>query len=115
MTKESQTLDQSFKLTGSLDVVSPDKEEVVSGTPELVWNDDSGEDHYEIRVYDAFGTLIWEKLDVPGVSGDKTVNVPYEGPALESGMLYQFRATSIKQGGTPISITEDLRGVFLYQ
>ena len=112
---KSFTIAESFKVTGALDVVSPDKEQVVSGTPTLVWNDDSGEDHYEIRVYDAFGTLIWEKVDVPGVSGDKTVEVTYGGPALESGMLYQFRAVSIKQGGTPIAITEDLRGVFLYK
>jgi hypothetical protein len=41
------------------------------------------------------------------------VEVPYEGPALEPGTLYQFRATSIKQGGTPLARTEDLRGVFV--
>jgi hypothetical protein len=29
-------------------------------------------------------------------------------------MIYQFRATSIKDG-VPISQTEDLRGVFLYE
>jgi hypothetical protein len=108
-------ISDGFKVTGSLDVVSPDKEEVVSGTPVFVWNDDSGEDHYEVRVFDAYGNLVWEKTDVPGVSGDQTVEVTYEGPALESGLLYQFRALAIKQGGTPISITEDLRGVFLYQ
>jgi hypothetical protein len=107
-------LSQSFKVTGSLEVVSPDAEQVVSGMPTFVWQDDSGEDHYEIVVYDAFGNLVWEKLDVPGVSGDKNVEVPYEGPALEAGLLYQFRATSIKQGGSPISRTEDLRGVFVY-
>lgn len=110
---ESIELTQSFKVTGSLEVVSPDREEVVSGTPTFVWNDDSGEDHYEVVVYDAFGNLVWEKLDVPGVSGSKTVEAPYEGPALEPGTLYQFRATSIKQGGTPLARTEDLRGVFV--
>jgi len=106
---------QSFKVTGALDVVSPDKEAVVSGVPKFVWGDDSGENHYEVRVYDAFGTKVWEKTDVPGVSGSMTVTVDYGGPALKSGMLYQFRATSIKQGGAPIAITEDLRGVFLYK
>jgi hypothetical protein len=79
-----------------------------------VWEDDSGEDHYEVVVYDAYGNLIWEKLDVPGVSGSKTVTQAYEGPALAPGMLYQFRATSIKNGGSPISRTEDLKGVFLF-
>jgi hypothetical protein len=47
------------------------------------------------------------------VSGSKTVEVVYEGPALEPGLLYQFRATSIKGGGSPLSRTEDLRGVFV--
>lgn len=108
-------ISSGFKVTGSLDVVSPDKEEVVSGTPKFVWKDDSGEDHYELRVFDAYGNKIWEKLDVPGVSGGQTVTVDYAGPTLTSGTLYQFRATSIKLGGTAIAVTEDLRGVFLYK
>jgi hypothetical protein len=106
-------LPESFKITGSLDVISPDGEQVVAGTPTFVWVDDSGEDHYEVVVYDVFGNLVWEKLDVPGVSGGGEVMVPYEGPALQPGLLYQFRGTSIKQGGTPLSRTEDLRGVFV--
>ena len=39
----------------------------------------------------------------------------YGGPALKAGMIYQFRATSIKNGGSPISLTEDLKGVFVYK
>jgi hypothetical protein len=81
----------------------------------LTFADDSGEDHYEIHVFDAFGNLVWEDLAVPGVSGNRDVEVPYAGPPLASGMIYQFRATSIKQGGAPIARTEDLRGVFLYE
>jgi hypothetical protein len=110
----SFTMQESFKVTGALDVVSPDNEEAVSGTPTFVWNDDSGEDHYEVRLFDAYGNLVWEDLMVPGVSGDQTVEVVYGGPALESGLIYQFRASSIKQGGSTIAITEDLRGVFFY-
>ncbi|MBI4950405.1 MAG: hypothetical protein HY908_00080 [Myxococcales bacterium] len=112
---QSMSISEGFKITGSLDDVSPDAEEVVSGTPTFVFADDSGEDHYEIAVYDVFGTLVWENLAIPGVSGSATVSVDYAGPPLASGMLYQFRATSIKGGGTPLSRTEDLRGVFLYQ
>jgi hypothetical protein len=112
---QNLTISEGFKVTGALDVVSPDKEQVVSGTPDLVWVDDSGEDHYEIVVFDAFGTLIWEDLAIPGVSGSANVTVPYAGPPLTSGVLYQFRATAIKQGGTAIARTEDLRGTFLYQ
>lgn len=106
------TVEESFKVTGSLDVQSPDGEEEVTGTPTFVWADDSGEEHYELAVYDAFGHLIWEDTEVPGVSGSKTVSVSYGGEALQQGMVYQFRATSIKNGGCPISRTEDLRGVF---
>jgi hypothetical protein len=108
-------IEQSFKVTGSLDVLRPDKEERVGGTPTFSWDDDSGEDHYELVVFDAVGNKVWEDLAVPGVSGAKSVDVAYGGPPLSSGLLYQFRATSIKQGGAPVSRTEDLRGVFLYR
>ncbi len=112
---QNVTLSESFKVTGSLNDVSPDGEEVVTGTPTFQWEDDSGEDHYEVRVFDAYGNMVWEKTDVPGVSGNMTVSVDYGGPPLVSGSIYQFRAVSIKNGGTPISITEDLKGVFLYK
>ena len=105
-----------FKITGALTTVSPGKDaiEEVMGTPAFVWGDDSSEDHYEIRLFDAYGKKVWEDLAVPGVSGAKDVTVNYAGPALTPGMIYQFRATSIgKNGGIPISQTEDLRGVFV--
>lgn len=108
-------LADGFKVTGALAVVGPDDEAVVSATPTLQWEDDSSEDHYEVRVVDAFGNELWNKNDVPAVMGNKSVSVTYGGPALESGGLYQFRATSIKRNGQPISTTEDLRGVFLVE
>jgi hypothetical protein len=103
---------ESFKITGALAVVSPDNEEPVAATPTFVWVDDSSEDHYVLSVYDAFGTLVWEDPAVPGVSGGKNVSVAYAGPPLLSGMVYQFRATSIRKSTCAISRTEDLRGVF---
>ena len=109
------SISEGFKVTGALDVISPDGEEVVSGTPQLVWADDSGEDHYEVRVFDAYGNEVWADTAVPGVSGNKNVTVDYGGPPLKSGLLYQFRAVSIKGGGSAIAMTEDLRGVFLYE
>jgi hypothetical protein len=112
---QSMSISQGFKVTGSLDHPTPDGEEVVSGTPTFTWDDDSSEDHYEVRVFDAYGNKIWEDTAVPGVSGNKTVSVTYGGPALKSGGLYQFRAVSIKKNGTAIAMTEDLRGVFLYK
>ncbi len=105
-------LDESFKITGALDVVAPDGEEVVSATPTFEFADDSGEEEYSLVVFDALGNLVWEQTGIPKVTGSATVSVPYEGPALVSGEIYQFRATSFKSGGAPISRTEDLRGVF---
>ena len=106
----------SFKVTEALAVVSPgaDEIETVSGTPTFSWADDSSEDSYTVVVYDALGNLIWEEEGIAGPGGNADAEVEYGGPALEPGMIYQFRATSIKDG-VPISQTEDLRGVFLYE
>ena len=110
-------LAESFKVTGALAVTSPGAEtpEVVSGAPTFVFEDDSSEDYYIVRVFDVFGALVWEDATIPGVSGSATVEVKYGGPALTPGMYYQFRATSArdKGGGSAISQTEDLRGVFI--
>ena len=104
---------ESFKVTEALEVVFPgaDGPELVSEPPTLTWADDSSEDGYEVVVYDALGNLVWERTDIPNVTGNNDVEVPYEGPALIPGMIYQFRGTSVKDG-TRISRTEDLRGVF---
>jgi hypothetical protein len=113
----SQAIATSFKVTGALRVVSPGASmlEEVSGKPSFVWGDDSSEKSYQLRVFDAFGNTVWENLMIPSVSGSATVTAPYGGPALKEGMIYQFRATSIKQSGSAIATTEDLRGVFSYK
>jgi hypothetical protein len=112
------TLGQSFKVTEALDVIAPGAEEPeeVTSAPELVWQNDTSEAWYEVRVFDAFGELVWEDLSVPAVSGQSPpISVTYGGP-LEPGMYYQFRAMSWRQPSgqpaSPISATEDLRGVF---
>lgn len=112
------TLSEGFKVTEHLAVVSPGATgpEVVDGSPTFVFADDSSEDRYEVVVFDAFGELVWSKDDVDRVTGSGNVEVPYEGPALEPGMYYQFRATSWRDrpnDSGPISRTEDLRGVFV--
>ncbi|HEY5956288.1 MAG TPA: hypothetical protein VIV60_07040, partial [Polyangiaceae bacterium] len=109
------TLAESFKITGALDVVSPDNEQVISGVPSLIWVDDSSEDYYTVSVYDAFGSLVWQNPSVPSVNGGKNVSVAYAGPALVPGMFYQYRASSIRKNDCAISRTEDLRGVFQVQ
>lgn len=111
------TIDQSFKVTGALAVVSPGKDapEAVDAAPDLVWADDSSEDGYDLRVFDAFGNEVWQSLELPAVKGSANVTVKYEGP-LDPGIYYQFRVSSWRQPGkgdrAPISATEDLRGVF---
>ena len=113
---QDQTVGESFKVTEALDVISPgrDEPEGVASAPTLRWEDDSSEKFYEVRVYNAYGDEVWNDLMVPEVSGAGEVSVQYGGP-FEDGMYYQFRATSFREPGgmvTPISTTEDLRGVF---
>lgn len=111
-----QALTQSFKVTGALDVMKPGANaiEEVMGTPTFVWEDDSSEDLYKVKVFDALGTLVWETEGVFDPGGSKPATVDYGGDPLLPGMIYQFRATSVK-GGVPISQTEDLKGVFVYR
>ena len=113
----SATLDQSFKVTAALGIVSPgaDAPEAVTEKPDLVWEDDSSEEGYDLRVFDALGNEVWQSLGLPPVKGSANVTVPYAGP-LDPGMYYQFRVISWRKPAkgeqTPIAATEDLRGVF---
>lgn len=112
------SLAESFKITGALEVMSPgaDAPEWIPEAPTLVWADDSSEDGYHLWVWDAFGTLVWEVPEVPRVTGNNEVSVAWAGPALQTGMAYQFRAASYhdENGQVFISRTEDLRGVFFF-
>jgi len=115
--QEETALDESFKVTEALGVISPgrDQPEAVESAPTLTWADDSSEEWYEVRVFDAFGNEVWNDLMVPSVSGSSEVTLAYEGP-LDPGMYYQFRVSSWSQSGNgdaaPKAATEDLRGVF---
>ncbi len=105
-------LSEGFKITEALAVISPGAsgpELITNPTPTFTWEDDSSEDNYDVVVLDTFGNEIWS-TSILGTSGTNP-SVVYAGPALESGMYYQFRATSSKSG-CELSQTEDLRGVF---
>jgi hypothetical protein len=111
------TLPTGFKVTGALAVRGPGPdlpEGITTATPVFKWADDSSEDGYEIRVFDSFGTKIWENLAVAKVTGSPDVTATYAGPALQPGMYYLFQSLSyrIKTGRVAISRTEDLRGIF---
>jgi hypothetical protein len=108
---------ESFKVTEALDVKEPGAEapEAISGTPSFTWADDSSEDSYSLVVYNAFGDLIWENDSIERVTGSEWVTLEYGGSALDTGMYYQWRVTSINKKGVPLSTTEDLRGLFFIQ
>jgi hypothetical protein len=108
-------LSASFKITGALDVRMPgmNAPEAITGTPTFVFASDPGADNYSVVVFDSLGNTVWNQPTInAGHSGD--VSVPYAGPALMSGMFYQFRGTSY-HNSVAISQTEDLRGVFFLQ
>jgi hypothetical protein len=114
------TLAQSFKVTGALAVISPGAQgvdEMPAGTINLAWADDSSEDGYELRVYDALGTLVHEDDMIPSVSGGAKVQYALDAKSFAPGMLYQFRVWSWRtkarqMSRTYIAASEDLRGVF---
>ena len=117
----TQDTGTGFKVTGALAVISPgaDDMEVIKTTdPTFQWEDDSSEDGYEVRVFNALGEKVHENLSIPKVTG-ANVSYTWTGASLQPGMIYQFRAVSWrdKKGGTKtyISATEDLKGVFRYQ
>ena len=111
-----KTLDAGFKITEALTVMKPGAGEVpevmASNALSFSWKDDSSEDRYTLELFDSRGNMVWN-VGVPKQTGGD-VAVPYNGPALQSGALYQFRATSFHRD-VPISQTEDLRGVFQMQ
>jgi hypothetical protein len=106
-------LDSAFKITGALDVVTPGAEfaEAVSGTPSFSWVDDSSETGYQVQVFDSFGEEVWNTQIASSSGADPVLS--YGGPALQSGMYYQFRVMSLRKNNEcQISLTEDLKGVF---
>src|SRR5690606_15774129 len=72
---------ESFKVTEALAVISPGAEglEEVAEVPELVWAQDSSEDGYHLRVYDAFGTLVHEDLTIGPGSGSQPIRYDLAG------------------------------------
>jgi hypothetical protein len=116
---ESVAMSQSFKITEHLAIVAPGAQdpERVSGAVTFSWVDDSSEDRYELELYTALGDLVWEQRAILPGRGGANVELPYDGPELLPGMVYQFRVTSFRDRNgvtTAISRSEDLRGVFEY-
>lgn len=110
----------AFSVTDALAVVSPGATglERLPAPTTFSWQDDSGEDGFEFRLYDTYGELVFEDVDVPKHTGSQTVSYAPSLPALAPGMIYQFRVKSWKDdamapgGRTYLSQTEDLLGAF---
>lgn len=120
MAGQEFNIETAFKLTLPLDVVSPgaDGIETLAAAPVLEWADDSSEDGYEVRLYNAFGEVVYMDDAIPKVSGAATVSVDLSGETLDPGMIYQFRAVSFKDGANGreyLSATEDLKGTFVFE
>ena len=112
-------ISESFKVTEALEVISPgaDGLEIVNTVPDLVWAQDSSEDGYEVRVFDALGNLVHEDTMVPDGAGSEPITYVLDGRVtLTPGMIYQFRVVSFadspSMGRQFRSATEDLKGVF---
>jgi len=108
------TVSSMFKVTEALEIFSPGATgpEAVDpmSTLDLVFAQDSGEQSYDVIVYDAFGNEVWSTNVLPPM-GSTPVTVPYGGP-LDPGMYYQFRAISLDGVPNPLATTEGLLGVF---
>jgi len=110
------TVGSNFKVTQALEIFSPGATapEAIDpmSPPDLVFAQDSGEQSYDILVYDAFGNEVWSTNVLPPM-GSTPVSVSIAGQfTLDPGMYYQFRAISLDGGGDPLATTEDLLGVF---
>lgn len=106
----------SFKVTGAVQMVGPgagDTLEVASATPTLAWKPYSSAKSYELLVLDSQGNQVWKQTLInPVKTAAGNIEVLYAGPALDAGRVYQWRTTAYGNAGNPISVTEELRGVF---
>lgn len=101
----------NFKVTRAIDIVSPGAlgpEQVDGQNLVFIWKDDSSETHYNLKLFNAYGEIVWEKT-VPRATGVTQLEEPYDGSPLSG--YYQWRVTSLKTGD-PISTSEDLKGIF---
>jgi hypothetical protein len=99
----------SIKVTGAILMDGPGADGTVmpvSSTVTFGWHAYPSAANYTVQVFNSTGTKIWEQLSVTGTT------LPYGGPALTSGQVYQWRATAFGNQANPISTTEELRGLF---
>lgn len=104
----------AFKVTNAIAMVGPgaNGSEDVSGTPTFSWHPYSSAKTYDIQVFDNLGNEIWKQTGISATTTDPQ-SIAYGGStALTPGATYQWRVSAYDQNGNPISLTEDLKGVF---
>ena len=109
----------NFKITGALSLtatgISPATATEGSATvvgslaPTFAWASYPSAAEYEVTVFDALGSPVWAPTRYPS----STTTVTYAGPALSRDLTYQVRVVAFDTGGSQISRTEDLKGVFV--
>jgi hypothetical protein len=106
-----------FKVTGAVELISPDALAGVDPVPTFAWKPYSSAKSFSLTVVDGFGVPVhqWNLLtaDIPKGSTNVEAKYPAGAPALTPGRTYQWRATARDGVGNPISLTEDLRGLFV--
>jgi hypothetical protein len=103
----------AFKVTSAIMLTSPgggDTVEEVSGTPTFTWVPYPSTQSYELQVFDALGTQVWDTTFAATTGASQSE--AYAGDPLTPGTIYQWRLTAFGNNGNPISQTEDLKGVF---
>jgi len=99
----------AFKVTSAVKMVGPgagDAVESISGTPTFRWEAYPSAKSYLLELFDTYGRQVW-------TTTVSNTSAAYDGvETLESGLPYQWRVTAFGNASNPISLTEDLRGVF---
>lgn len=109
----------NFKITGAVGLtgITPSSGAegsatvVTSAAPTFAWGSYPSADTYEVTVFNWLGDAIWGPVTLPS----STTSVDFAGPALQDAMTYQVRIAAFDTGGSQISRTEDLKGLFVYR
>jgi hypothetical protein len=108
------SIPESFKVTSAITLQEPGAQDGLAqtgATPTFRWAPYSSARTYNLWVLDAQGQEVWRQNGLAA----GTSQLAYGGPALQPGGIYQWRLLAMGNLGNPISITEDLRGVFQVQ
>ena len=101
-----------FKVTSAIVIQSPGAEglEETSATPTFRWAAYPSAKSYDLTVFDARGNVTWGPVSLANTV--QVTGASYAGEPLQPGGIYQWRLLARGNAGNPISLSEDLKGVF---